>query len=163
MARESGGDPYDLSNLSDDEIRQLVLDHLRDYANVDAGWVDVDVRDGRVILSGRVGTDGEVRVVEDVVHDVLGIENYSIELVVDELHRGEMPVAADDAAAVGAEVVDPSGEPDPQQSDTAEHLVSDLESDTYGTHDVGEAIRDGNTYIPPYRPVPRGYGSRENH
>lgn len=87
---------------------------------------------------------------------MIGIDTYENELVVDELHRADNPEAAD-------EVDDQSGEPDPQQSDTAEHLVEDLETETYGTHDVQEAIRDGATYIPPDRPVSDGYDSRENH
>lgn len=163
MAREFGGDLYDLSNMTDDEIRQLVVDQLRDTPNVDAGWIDVDVRDGFVTLSGRVGTDGEVQVVEEIVHDVIGIEDYANELVVDELHRGEEPEAADDALAADEAVDEQFGEPDPQQSDTAEHLVEDLRNQTFGTHDMSEAIEEGAPYIPPDRPIPRGYGSREDH
>jgi hypothetical protein len=49
------------------------------------------------------------------------------------------------------------------QSDTAEHLVEDLDAQTYGTHDVGTAVEEGASYEPPDRPVPDGYGSREAH
>lgn len=163
MAREFGGDLYDFGNLSDDEIRQIVVDRLREYSNLDAEWIEVDVRDGFVTLSGRVGTDGEYQVAEKVIDDVLGIENFSNELVVDELHRGEAPVAADDANVEEMEADPQLGEGSSQQSDTADHLVQDVEAETFGTHDMGTAIRDGTAYIPPEGPMPDGYTSRENH
>lgn len=163
MARQFGGDLYDFANMTDDEIRQVIVEHLREYPNLDADWIDVAVADGFVTLTGRVGTDGEIRVAEAVIDDVLGIENYSNELVVDELHRGETPAGADEANAQDQEVDEQRGEPLDQQSDTAAHLQEDLESATYGTHDVGEAIRDGDAYTPPDRPVADGYTSRENH
>lgn len=163
MARQYGGDTYDFDTMTDDEIRQVVVEHLREYPNLDADWIDVDVKDGMVTLSGRVGTDAEVRVAGSVVDDVLGIERYSNELMVDALHRGEVPEAADEAAALDDEVDEQTGEPAMDQSDTAAHLVEDLEDETFGTHDMGQAIQDGIPYIPPDRPVSDGYGSRENH
>lgn len=163
MAREYGGDLYDFANMTDDEIRSIVVEHLQDYPNLDADWIDVAVKDGFVTLSGRVGTDGEQQVAESVLDDVLGLDRYSNELVVDELHRGQAPEAADEAIEASREVDEQMGEPDPQQTDTAEHLVEDLDSQSYGTHDMGKAIRDGSTYVPPDRPVADGYDSRENH
>jgi len=163
MARQFGGDLYDFPNMTDDEIRQVVVEQLREYPNLDADLIDVVVRDGLVTLSGRVGTDAEVQVATAVVGDVLGIERLSNELVVDEVQRGELSPAADEAIAQDEEVDEQTGEPPVDQSDTAAHLVEDLESQTYGTHDMGEAIQDGIPYIPPDRPVGDGYGSRENH
>ena len=163
MAGQRGGDLYDLNNMTDDEIRDLVVQELREYPNVDSDWIDVQVKGGFVTLSGRVGTANEVQVAEEVVHDVIGIDSFSNELVVDETHRSEMPEAVDDWAAMEAEIDDQLGEPDPNQSDTAEHLAEDLEAETFGTHDMGEAIQDGIPYIPPDRPVGDGYNSQENH
>jgi hypothetical protein len=163
MARDFGGDLYDLDTMTDDDLRDLVVQQLREYPNIDSGWIDVNVRDGRVILSGRVGTDGEVQVAEKIVSDIIGVREYQNELVVDSLHRGQAPEAADAAIARDNAIDDPLGEPDPQQMDTAEHLTEDLASETYGTHDMGEAIRDGVSYRPPDSPMPDGYGSREDH
>jgi hypothetical protein len=163
MAREHGGDLFDLSHMNDDEIRELVVQQLREYPNVDADWIDVAVKDGFVTLSGRVGTDAELQVAEAVLHDVIGVETFSNELVVDELHRGESPEAMDDWLAAEEESDDQLGGGENQQSDTAEHLVEDLEAEAFGTHDVGEAIQDGIPYVPPDRPIGDGYTSRENH
>jgi hypothetical protein len=163
MARQHGGELYDFEQMTDDEIRSVVVEHLREYPNLDAGWIDVRVRDGRVTLGGQVGTDSERLVAEEVVHDVLGIQNYANELVIDELHRGELPEAADEAATLEEEIDDQVGDVELQQSDTAEHLMENLDAETYGTHDLGTSIRDGTPYVPPDRPVADGYGSGENH
>jgi hypothetical protein len=163
MAMQHGGEIYDFENMTDSEIRDVVVEHLREHPALDADWIEVDVRNGAVTLSGRVGTDGEVNTAEAVLDDVLGIENYSNELVVDELHRGEAPEGADDAA-VQAEEVDPAGgRGAEQQSDTADHLQEDLEEQAFGTHDVNAAIRDGSAYIPPDDATADGYDSREDH
>jgi hypothetical protein len=74
-----------------------------------------------------------------------------------------MPEAADDAVTQELESDDQLGEVRFDQSDTAEHMVEDLDALTYGTHDVGTAIEEGTAYEPPDRPVPDGYGSTERH
>ena len=53
-------DPYDFTGMSDDEIYDVVVEHLGEYPQLDMGWVDVSVRGGRVTLSGRVASDAEV-------------------------------------------------------------------------------------------------------
>lgn len=164
MDNNSGyGDIYDIAHMNDDELRDLIVQQLREYPNIDVGWIDVAVQEGFVTLSGRVGTDGEIEVAEQVIADVIGIENYSNELVVDELHRGQAPEAADVAATNEEEYEDQLGEEDPDESDTASHLTPDLEAEAYGTHNMQKAIQEGSTYIPPDRPIPEGYRSGENH
>lgn len=162
MARDFG-DLYDFRNMTDDEVRDVVLEHLREQPNLDSDDIDVTVRNGMVTLSGRVGTDTEIQVAEAVLDDVLGIETYSNELVVDELRRGQAPEAADDEAAMIQEADAELGGAELYQSDTAEHLVEDLEGETLGTHDMGRAIQDASAYSPPDSPVGDGYGSREDH
>lgn len=163
MARQHGGDLFDFNDMTDAEIRAVVVEHLREYPNLDANSLEVTVRNGHVTLGGRVGTDAEVQVAEAVLDDVLGIDSYTNDLVVDESYRYQLPEAADEAEATSEELDDQLSDSEDQQSDTAEHLQEDLESQTYGTHDVGAAVRDGATYIPPDRPVSDGYDSRENH
>jgi hypothetical protein len=163
MASEYGGDLYDFQNMTDDEIREVVLEHLREQDNLELDDIDVQVADGTVTLAGRVGTDNEVQVAGSVLDDVLGIDSYVNDLVVDELRRGDMPTASDDSSARDRDLVDPRGSTADQQSDTADHLVEDLESETLGTRDPGRAIRDGASYTPPEGPVGDGYGSREDH
>jgi hypothetical protein len=162
MAREYGGDIYDFATMTDDEIREVVLEHFRESPTLDADDIDVLVQEGTVSISGRVGTDSEVEVAIAILDDVLGLD-YTNELVFDELRRGEAPNAADDAIALQEETESSYGSPSDQQSDTAEHLVEDLEAETFGTRDLGKAIQDGSSYNPPDRPTSGGYGSREEH
>ena len=163
MAGRYRGDIFDFSGMTDDELYDVVVQHLREHPELDAGWVEVRVKDGHVTLAGRVGSDAEVSVAEQVLAEILGIPSFSNELVVDELHRGEMPEAADDAVTQDTEVDAQYGESSANQSDTAAHLMEDLDSQTYGTHSITEAIDDGVPYIPPERPTGDGYGSRESH
>jgi hypothetical protein len=157
-------DPYDLSAMSDDEIYDVVVQHLGEYPELDMGWIDVSVRGGKVTLAGRVASDGEAQIAEKALVEVVGVTDVVNELIVDELHRGEAPMAADDARAQDEDVDDQMGEPTHQnQSDTAAHLMEDVETQTYGTHDVGTAIEEGASYTPPQRPLPDGYTSREDH
>ncbi|HEX8359191.1 MAG TPA: BON domain-containing protein [Longimicrobium sp.] len=156
--------PYDLTGMTDDEIYDVVVEHLSEYPELDMGWITVTVRDGRVTLSGRVSSDGEISIASQALLDVVGVAELDNELIVDELHRGEAPEAADDAYQHDLDVADQQGDPNLHyQSDTAGHLMEDLEEETYGTHDVGRAVEEGTSYEPPYRPVPDGYGNRENH
>ena len=163
MASDYDGDVYDFDNMTDDEVRTIVLERLGDYPNLDVEDIDVAVRNGFVVISGRVGTDSEVQVATAVLDDVLGLDDFRNDLVVDSLRRGNLPEAVDDATAASDEEDSNIGVGDEQQSDTADHLTDDLEIETHGTQDIGTAIRDGAAYIPPDRPTPGGYGSREEH
>lgn len=162
MAGRYTGDIFDFSGMTDDELYDVVVQELREHPEVDSEWVEVRVKDGHVTLSGRVGSDSEVSVAEQVMTEILGLE-FTNELMVDELHRGEMPEAADDAVMADLDVDAQYGEGNENQSDTAAHLVEDLEAQTYGTHSLSDAVNDGAAYNPPDRPMGEGYGSRESH
>lgn len=156
MANDFDGDVYDFPNMTDDEIRDVVLEHLRNYSSINADEIDVVVRNGAVTLTGRVGTDTEVEVATSFLDDVLNLDQFSNELVVSELRRD----AVNDEDSSEADAI---SSPADHQSDTAEHLVEDLESESFGTDDVSEAIRDASPYSPPDGPFADGYGSREDH
>ena len=163
MARDYE-DIHDLSLLDDVELRDLVRERLVENGGVDADNVTVRVEDGMVRLLGRVGTEQELRVAERVLSDVIGIRRYANELVVDANRRSEAPEAADDAVAQ----VDADdyilGDPPDQIEDTAEGVglaSEDIESQLYGTRDVQDAIREGESYSPPTRPTPEGYSGTE--
>ncbi|HEX2190325.1 MAG TPA: BON domain-containing protein [Longimicrobiaceae bacterium] len=154
---------FDFENMDDEAVYDVVQQQLREYRGLDAGWIDVAVTDGHVTLSGRVGTDAEKQIAEKIVVDTLGISKFSNELVVAELVRGDVPEAADDAAAYEAELGEPLGGGDGSQSDTASHIPENLDADMYGTHDMQKAIEEGTAYEPPDRPIADGYGSEEQH
>jgi hypothetical protein len=154
---------FKTGEMSDPELRELIVQQLNEYPNLDPGWIEVDVTDGLVTLAGTVGTDGEKQVAEKIVAEVIGVESLNNELMVNELHRENLPEDSELAVTAEAEADDHLGEGPGQHSDTASHLVEDLEAETFGTRDMQRAIQEGATYIPPDRPIPDGYTSEEDH
>jgi hypothetical protein len=154
---------YDLSSMDDEEIRDLICDQLEEYVELDVARVDVAVSEGRVILSGRVGTEQEFQAVEHVVTDVLGIIDVRNDMVIDELTRGEQDDAADVALAdrMNSEGIARGGAN--RTEDSAEHLLTDTAAEHFGTGDMSEAIERGYSYNPPDTPVQEGSLSKENH
>jgi hypothetical protein len=162
MAGNERGELFDLSDMGDEEIREVILGELRAHPNLDAEEIEVDVSDGRVVISGRVGTDAESRVASNVITDVVGATDLRNDLLVDSIHRGQRADGADDAAREEAEIESQLGDTG-QHSDTAEHLEDNAEEEAWGTSDMQSAIRDGTSYSPPDHPTPDGYDSREEH
>lgn len=155
-------DFYDIENMTDEELEALVRDELDEYPDLDASGLDVAVSKGRVSISGRVGTEAELQIIENVLTDVLGITKVNNELVVDELVRLEQPEAADDANTRVFAAGSAHGGAD-RTEDSAEHLLEDTAAELYGTDDIGEATERGQSYNPPVTPVQEGIRSRENH
>ncbi len=158
MARDYEG-IHDVESMDDGEIRSLIEQELSSNGGVDPADVDVSVSNGRVKLEGRVGTEQEYQAIEHVVTDLLGIKDVRNDMVIDELRRGEQPEAADEA--IGARSRDGGGADN--TSDEAQHLMEDVQSEQFGTSDVGNAIEQGLSYNPPNSPVQEGTWSKENH
>jgi hypothetical protein len=156
MARDFE-DIHDVDDLSDDEMRELVREHLAADNALDIDDLTIRVHDHRVILDGRVGTDQERRIAERIVTDVLGLEDYENNIFVDPIRRAVSPEAADE------EVVDEDlregrllGDRPVPISPEAEHVHEDLDANLFGTSDVGHAIAEGTAWIPPEGPTPEG-------
>jgi hypothetical protein len=163
MARDFE-DIHDLDALSDEELRELVRERLADNGGIDVDNVTVRVRDGVVHLLGRVGTEEELRVADHIITDVLGIHDFENELVVDALRRSEAAEAADEENEHDPQA-DILGDGPKNLSPEAEGTVEDLQAELYGTHDVMDAIANGESYSPPDRATPEGFGNRpgEDH
>jgi len=147
----------DLDDLSDAELRALVRDRLAEHRGLDLRDITVQVHNGVVELSGRVGTDGERRIAERVVTDTIGLPSVRNDIVVDSLRRAESPEAADDAAADEEENAGLLlGDRPVSLSRESEHLAEDLDGRLFGTSDVGNAIQNGTAWIPPTTPTQEG-------
>ena len=150
-------DIRDTGDLSDGELRALVRDRLDEQLAFDPDDVEIGVRGGVVRLSGRVGTEEELRIVEHVVTDVVGLNNVKNELVVDAIRRAESPVAidehiADEEAHEGLLLGDRPRPEDPE----AEHLQENINAELFGTTDVQQSIEGAIPWIPPESPTPEG-------
>ena len=146
-----------IEDLSDGELRALVRDRLEEQLAFDPDDVSIAVKDGVVRLSGRVGTEEELRIVEHVVTDVVGIKEVQNELVVDAIRRAESPGAidehiADENAHEGLLLGDRARPESPE----SEHLQENLRAELFGTTDVQESIEGAIPWIPPESPTPEG-------
>ncbi len=150
-------DIHDLDDLSDDELRELVRNHLREHAGIDVDDITVEVRDGAVVLSGRVGTEAEQRVAERVLTDTLGIQEVDNQLVVDAIRRAESPMDIDDHLVSEGETAGLLLGDSPTQP-SGDDALDDLDAEMFGTTDLQKSIEDGVSYDPPTRPTPEGMG-----
>ena len=156
-------DIRDIDHLTDNELRALVRDELEMQLAFDPDDVEVSVSSGVVRLSGRVGTEEELRIVDHVVTDVLGLTNLKNELVVDPIRRAESPEAIDEHLVdeelhEGLLLGDGPRSDDPE----AQHLREDLRAELFGTTDVQEAIEGAIPWNPPDGPTPEGIEGSED-
>jgi hypothetical protein len=148
---------HNIEGLDDVELRDLVREQLAGHGALDIDDITVTVREGQLVLSGRVGTDGERRVAEHVLTDVLGIQEFTNDLVVDSLRRATSPLdieehLADEEARAGTLL----GDRAVPLHDEAEHLADAPDTELSGTTDLQVAIERGVGWIPPESPTPEG-------
>ena len=157
---------HDIDNLSDDELRQLVRSHLAAHNALDADYLEVRIENGVVVLGGRVGTEGERRIANHVVTDVLGITSVRDEVVIDPIHRAESPEAIDDHL-VEEDRTDGLLLGDRPQAfdDEAQPVDGDdpysVDKHLFGTADVQDAIAGGTAWIPPEAPTQEGISGQD--
>lgn len=152
----------EIRNLTDDELLSLVRAELGSQNAFDADDLDIAVTNGAVTVSGRVGTEEELRIVDHVLTDVIGVSDVTNNLVVDELRRATSPEAIDehlaDEEAHGGLLL---GDVPRPFSPEAEHLADMGSEDSMGTHDVQESIEGAEPWIPPESPTPEGLGGSD--
>ena len=155
-------DIRETDHLIDNELRALVRDQLDTQLAFDPDDVEVSVRSGVVRLSGRVGTDEELRIVERVVTDLVGLKSVKNELVVDPIRRAESPEAIDEHLVdeemhEGLLLGDTPRPEDPE----AGHVHENIRAELFGTTDVQEAIGGAIPWNPPDSPTPEGTSEME--
>jgi hypothetical protein len=162
MARDFE-DTFNPDNLSELELRTLVRQELLSHDGVDADNITVTTEQGVLVLSGRVGTEGERRIAEHIITDVIGLTRYRNVIVVDPIRRDEEPEDIEEHAGMTADSDgEPLGRGLDQEDDTAEHLEEDLDARLYGTHDLQSAIERGTPWVPPDAPTQEGFSGTED-
>lgn len=150
---------FDLDDLSDEELRGLVRDQLAQDNQVDVDNILVNVKDGFVTLSGRVGTEMEKQVADHVLSDVIGLESYANDIFVDPIRRDLEPEAADEQVerVLGREEETLLGGSDVDVTEPGvERLDDNDDAALYGTRDYGTVMEDGVPWNPPDEPTPEG-------
>ncbi len=152
-------DMSSIEDMDDDELKDFVLDRLSEHEGLDADDIEVDVENGMVRLSGRVGTEAELRIAEHVLTDVVGVPEVDNELVVDAIRRGTTSEDVEEEANEQEDVRGLMLGEQPEQN-TDEVIQArgdeDLDERMFGTTDVQESIAHGTAYIPPESPTPEG-------
>ena len=156
MARDYE-DIHNLDQLDDREIRDLVREQLAAHNGLDIDDILVRVENGMISLSGRVGTEGERRIADHILTDVLGVQEFANDLVVDPIRRAESPMdidehLAEEERASGLLLGDRPAPLNPE----AEHLADVDATDLAGTTDVQNAIESAMSWNPPESPTPEG-------
>jgi hypothetical protein len=154
---------HDIEELDDRELRDLVREQLSAHSALDVDDITVTVSNNRVTLAGRVGTEGEKRVAEHVITDVLGIVDFTNDLVVDQIRRAESPAdidehLADEERRSGTLL----GDVPVPLSDESAHLADSAQEDLVGTTDYEQAMGEGMTWNPPESPTPEGFSGTES-
>jgi len=150
---------FDLDDLSDEELRTLVREQLDQDDALDVDGILVHAKDGYVTLSGRVGTEGERQIADHVLSDVIGLENFANDLIVDPVRRDEEPEAADEAVArASARGEDPLlGDSDLSDTDDeAQRATDNDDASLFGTRNIESVMENGVPWIPPDEPTPEG-------
>lgn len=150
---------FDLDDLSDAELRELVRDQLAQDDALDVDGILVHVKDGYVTLSGHVGTEGEKQIADHVLSDVIGLESFSNDLLVDPVRRDEEPEAADEAVArAAARGEDPllGGSDLSATDDEAQRVTDNDDAALFGSRDIESVMENGVPWIPPDEPTPEG-------
>jgi hypothetical protein len=150
---------FDLDDLSDAELRDLVRDQLAQDDAIDADGILVHVKDGYVTLSGRVGTEGEKQIADHVLSDVIGIESFDNDIFVDAVRRDEEPEAADEAVARAKSRGEDAllgGTDLSDTDDEAQRGTDNDEASLFGSRDIERVMEDGVPWIPPDEPTPEG-------
>jgi hypothetical protein len=156
MARDFE-DINNIEQLDDRELRGVIREHLAAHNGLDIDDITVEVHDGAVSLSGRVGTEGERRIADHILTDVLGLTDFTNELVIDPIRRAESPMDIDEhLAEEDREAGLLLGDRPVPLSREAEHLADLPESDLAGTTDVQNAIEGATSWNPPEGPTPEG-------
>ncbi|MEO8562573.1 MAG: BON domain-containing protein [bacterium] len=157
MARDYE-DINNIDQLDGRDLRDTVREHLAAHNGLDIDDITVQIEgETLVVLTGRVGTEGERRVAEHILTDQLGIQDFRNDLVIDPIRRAESPTDIDDLL-VEEEREDGVllGDRPVPFTDESAHLADVAQDDLDGSTDMQNVMEDGETWIPPESPTPEG-------
>lgn len=71
-------------NLSDGEVVELILKAFKEDGRVDAEHLEVECRNGQPHLTGRVASDEELEIINEIINDDLEFQNCENSIWVDD-------------------------------------------------------------------------------
>lgn len=98
-----------LANMNDDEILEHIQEAFQEDGRLNLDYLDFEVVNGSVTISGRVASDDELRIVSEVL-DLADVENYKNKVWVDENMELEDADEDEDGKLRGVSFDDDDGE-----------------------------------------------------
>lgn len=82
-APKNQGVDMNFNDMNDDEILETILEAFEDDGRLDLDYIDVEVVSGSMTLNGRVSSEEELQIIEELL-DQLKFTNYVNNVWVDE-------------------------------------------------------------------------------
>ncbi len=71
-------------DMSDEEIVEAIQEAFDDDGRVKSDYIKIEFSKGKPVINGRVASDDQVQIVDEIMSDVLEIEKYENKLWVDD-------------------------------------------------------------------------------
>lgn len=78
-------------DLSDEELVELIMESLQEDGRIRTDCVNIESMRGKPILSGRVASDEELEIINEVLIDVLNLDDFENNIWVDDTLAFEAP------------------------------------------------------------------------
>lgn len=73
-----------LQGMTDEEILESIQEAYAEDARLNMAYIDIEVIDGAITLNGRVSSEEEMQIIDEVMEDNLQIEDYRNKIWVDD-------------------------------------------------------------------------------
>lgn len=71
-------------DLSDEEIVELIVEAIEEDGRVEMDFIRVECNNSKPVLSGRVVSDEQLQIIDEIMMDVLDIQEYENTIWVDD-------------------------------------------------------------------------------
>ena len=73
-----------MENMIDEEILEGILEGYEEDGRLNMHYLDVEVSERSVTINGRVTSEDELRIIDEVMREILGVQEYRNKVWVDE-------------------------------------------------------------------------------
>jgi hypothetical protein len=78
------GGSMDFSKMKDDEIVETIMEIFDEDGRLNMDYIDIESQDGALTLSGRVSSEEELQIIDEIMNENVGAEAYKNKVWVDE-------------------------------------------------------------------------------
>lgn len=88
---EVRGESMQLDHMSDEEILEGILESYEEDGRLNMNYIDIEVADKSVTINGRVTSEDELQIINEIMREILGVQEYSNKVWVDDTLTYEDP------------------------------------------------------------------------